>query len=63
MQDELSAPVPAFLVAHRNLLIVSEISFTFAIFMILYVQLMQKLRTMSFFSGASDKSLKNIVVR
>ena len=56
-------PVPPFLDAHRNLLIVSEISFTFALFMALYIYFLRKLRTMSSFKDASEKSLKNIVVR
>lgn len=63
MDHESRPPVPASLVANRNLLIVSEISFTFAMFMALYIYFMQKLRTMSYFKDASGKSLKNIVVR
>ena len=57
------SPVPPFLDAHRNLLIVSEISFTFALFVASYIYFLRKLRTMSSFKDASEKSLKNIVVR
>ena len=65
MDVKSTAPVvsSSSLDAHRNKLIVAEISFTFVLFMFLYRYFMGKLRSMSSFAGASDKSLKNIVVR